>query len=39
MKEEMTGMANKRNGKYLTAAILTAFVVGLFVFTLYTGLK
>lgn len=32
-------MADKRNGKYRTAAILAAIVIGLFLFTLYSGLK
>ncbi len=32
-------MTDKRNGKYRTAAILAAIVIGLFLFTLYTGLK
>jgi hypothetical protein len=32
-------MAGKRNGIYRTAAILAAFALGLFLFTLYNGLK
>ena len=32
----MTGL---RNAKYRTAALLAAFALGLFVFTLYSGLK
>jgi hypothetical protein len=31
--------ANKRNGKYRTAIMLAALALGLFVFTLYSGLK
>lgn len=30
---------NKQNGKYLTAGILAAIAIGLFLFTLYNGLK
>ncbi len=33
------GMTDKRNGRYRTAAILAAFALGLFLFTLYSGLK
>jgi len=32
-------MTVKRNGRYRTAAILAAIVIGLFLFTLYSGLK
>lgn len=32
-------MADKRHAKYRTAAILAAFALGLFLFTLYNGLK
>jgi len=39
MSEGLTGMADKRNSKYRTAAILAAFAVGLFLFTLYYGLE
>lgn len=39
MNEELAGMAGKRSGKYLTAAILAAIALGLFAYTLYTGLK
>lgn len=39
MKGRMSGMVKQRNGKYLTAAILAAWAIGLFVFTLYAGLK
>lgn len=34
-----TDMAHKRSGKYRTAALLAAFAIGLFLFTLYSGLK
>ena len=33
------GMTGKRNSKYRTAAILGAFALGVFLFTLYSGLK
>lgn len=39
MSGELTGMADKRNGKYRTAAILAVCALGLFLFTLYSGLK
>lgn len=32
-------MANKYKGKYLTAILLAVWALGLFVFTLYSGLK
>ncbi len=32
-------MTDKRTGKYRTAVILALFALGLFLFTLYTGLK
>jgi hypothetical protein len=32
-------MTDKRNGKYRTAIILAVLALGLFLFTLYTGLK
>jgi hypothetical protein len=32
-------MTDKRNGKYVTAALLAAFVLALFLYTLYAGLK
>jgi hypothetical protein len=32
-------MTDKRNGKYRTAVVLALFALGLFLFTLYTGLK
>ena len=32
-------MTDKRNGKYRTAALLAIFALGLFLFTLYAGLK
>lgn len=39
MSGGLAGMTDKRNGKYRTAAILAVLVIGLFVFTLYNGLK
>lgn len=39
MSGGLAGMTDKRNGKYRTAAILAALVIGLFLFTLYNGLK
>jgi len=39
MSEGWVDMTGKRNGKYRTAIILAAFALGLFLFTLYTGLK
>lgn len=32
-------MVDKRNGKYRTAVILAVLALGLFLFTLYTGLN
>ena len=32
-------MAGRQNGKYLTAGILAVIALGLFLFTLYNGLK
>ena len=32
-------MTDKRNGKYRTAVVLALFALGLFLFTLYSGLK
>lgn len=32
-------MTDKRNSKYLTAGILAAVALGLFLYTLYAGLK
>lgn len=34
-----TAMTDKRNGKYRTAVMLALFALGLFLFTLYSGLK
>ena len=34
-----TGMADKGKGKYLTAILLAVFAIGLFLFTIYNGLK
>lgn len=39
MSGELAGMADKRNGKYRTALILAAIALGLFLYTLYAGLK
>ena len=39
MSDGSVDMAEKRNGKYRTAIILAAFALGLFLFTLYSGLK
>lgn len=39
MNGELTGMVAKRNNKYLTAAILAVIALGLFLYTLYNGLK
>lgn len=32
-------MVDKRNNKYRTAVLLALFALGLFLFTLYNGLK
>lgn len=34
-----TDMADRRRAKYRTAAILAVFALGLFLFTLYSGLR
>jgi hypothetical protein len=39
MSGDAAVMNDKRNGKFRTAFILAAFALGLFLFTLYTGLK
>ena len=39
MTEDGTGMADKGKGKYRTAILLAAFAIGLFLFTIYNGLK
>jgi hypothetical protein len=39
MSGELTDMADKRNSKYLTAAILAAIALGFFLYTLYSGLS
>ena len=39
MSGEATTMADKQNGKYLTAGILAAVAIGLFLYTLYNGLN
>lgn len=36
---EMTATADQRKGKYRTAILLALFALGLFLFTLYSGLK
>ena len=36
---EVADVAGKRNGKFRTAILLAAFALGLFLFTLYSGLK
>ena len=33
------GVTDKRNSKYLTAILLAVFALGLFLFTIYNGLK
>lgn len=33
------GSATRQGGKFLTAGLLALFALGLFLFTLYTGLK
>jgi len=39
MSSELAGMTDKRSGKYRTAIMLGVFALGLFLFTLYSGLK
>ena len=39
MSGEPAHMAAKQNGKYFTAGILAVIALGLFLFTLYNGLK
>ena len=39
MSGVQAGMAENRNGKYRTAAILVVIALGLFLYTLYSGLK
>lgn len=39
MSSDSVNMAGKQNGKYLTAGILAVIALGLFLFTLYNGLK
>ena len=39
MSEGSVDMAEKSNGKFRTAILLAAFALGLFLFTLYSGLK
>ena len=39
MSGDAADMTDKRNAKYRTAALLAAFALGLFLFTLYSGLN
>lgn len=39
MSGALIDMADKRNSKYLTAAILAAIALGFFLYTLYSGLN
>jgi hypothetical protein len=39
MSRDPASLAVRHNGKYRTAAMLAAFALGLFMFTLYSGLK
>ena len=39
MSEGSVDMAENNKGKYRTATLLAAFAIGLFLFTLYSGLK
>lgn len=39
MSSGSADMAGRQNGKYLTAGILAVIALGLFLFTLYNGLK
>jgi hypothetical protein len=39
VSEGLVEMTGRSNGKYRTAIILAAFALGLFLFTLYSGLK
>ena len=39
MSNDPAGVADRRNGKYRTAVSLAVFALGLFLFTLYSGLK
>jgi hypothetical protein len=39
MSQTPTDVSARRNGIYRTAAMLAAFALGLFLFTLYNGLK
>jgi hypothetical protein len=39
MTEGGAEMTDKHNGKYRTAILLAVFALGLFLFTLYSGLK
>ncbi len=39
MSKELSGVAGNRYSKYRTAILLAAFAIGLFLFTLYSGLE
>jgi hypothetical protein len=39
MSEGLSVMTDRRNRKYRTAILLALWAVGLFVYTLYSGLK
>lgn len=39
MSQESTPVAGNRGSKYRTAILLGVFALGLFLFTLYSGLK
>lgn len=39
MSVDSVNMADKKNGKYLTAGILAAIAIALFFYTLYNGLN
>jgi hypothetical protein len=39
MSWSFAAMTDKRNGKYRTAGILAVIVIGLFLFTIFSGLK
>ena len=39
MSVDPVNMADKKNGKYLTAGILAVIALSLFLYTLYNGLK
>ena len=39
MSGDSVNMTDKQNNKYITAGILAAIAIGLFLYTLYNGLK